>query len=148
MFEISVSRVIERAPDVAYQYLRCLENDASWWVGVIDTRCADAHPETGCRSRYYQQNKLLGVRFCVVIEIVEDRAPSKLSYRSVSGTPVPFAATFLFEPYGSGTRVTMIAQIQARSMLFRCLGPLFRWNLRRITEQNFDNLKRVLESGA
>jgi len=143
MFEINVCRVVDCPVEETFRFLCDLENDPQWWIGVREVRRTSA-VQYAAGATYWQRNVLFGLSFDMTIEVTQLDWCERMEFRSTSTTLAPFVCTYLFEPQGAQTKVTMFGRSEANGFAFRLLGPLFRSGLRQTAESNFDRLQHVL----
>lgn len=146
MISVNIRRVINCPIDHVFAYMTRFEHDSEWWTGVLETRRLTTEPY-GVGTRYWQMNKLLGVRFPTTFEITAYDPPHKLAFHSTSG-PLPFVVEYVYEQVGNRTAVTMLSGVEAGNRIFKLAGPLLRLNLQQVTARNFANLARILETHA
>jgi uncharacterized protein YndB with AHSA1/START domain len=131
---------VERPIEAVYAYVADLRNDKFWWRGVVaaERLSGDGGPGT----EYFQDTKLLGLRFPARLRVLETEPPQRMVYRSIE-SKTPFTATYdLVALAPQRTRFTMTAEVEAGGP-FKVLGPLFAPVLRTLARRYFGALRTV-----
>ena len=103
---VSVSLVIDRAPEDLYRYWREFSNFPSFMKHVISVKATDE------RHSHWAVTGPLGTTVEWDAEITEDRPNEMIAWRSVEGSDVDHSGQIRFEqaPGGRGTMVTVEMQ--------------------------------------
>ena len=133
--------LINRPPEVVFEYLADAENDAAWRPGVVEiTRVCGQ----GVGTRYRQVvGGPGGRRVDADIEITAYEPPARLAFQTISGPVRPTGSYALASVEGAtSVRLTLSAQLTG---LKKAMSPMVRKAM--ATEVgNLANLKRVLEA--
>jgi uncharacterized protein YndB with AHSA1/START domain len=119
---ITETFVVNRPPEVVFDYMTDPSNLASWQTSKTSVeQLSDGPPGLGTRVR--ERTKPPGGReFEQLVEFTEFTRPRRFHVHIVEG-PYPVDGTWSFEPSDGGTRVRFAAEGQLRGMM-RLLEPV------------------------
>lgn len=141
MVTVVASVEVERPIEAVYAFVADLRNDVKWWRGVITAERLSG--DGGPGTEYFQDTKLLGLRFPARLLVLESQPPRRMVYRTIE-SKTPFTAAYdLIALPGHRTRFTMTAQVEAAGAL-RLLGPLFAPVLRVLAQRYFGALRTAV----
>lgn len=138
MVTIAASVDVDRPIEAVFAYVADLRNDVQWWRGVISAErlAGDGGPGT----EYFQDTRLLGLRFPAKLHVLEVQPPQRMVYRATE-SKTPFTAVYELSALGEArTRFTMTAEVAADGV-FRLLGPVFAPVLRLLARRYFGKLR-------
>lgn len=141
MVTVVASVEVERPVEAVYAYVADLRNDVHWWRGVIiaERLSGDGGPGT----EYFQDTKLLGLRFPARLQVLSTQAPTRMVYRALE-SKTPFVATYdLVALDPDRTRFTMTAEVEAGGA-FKLLGPVFAPVIRMLARRYFGALRNAV----
>lgn len=143
MLKIETSVEIERPSHEVFAYISNFENNPEWQSGQLQARFTSQGPlQVG--STYDQVAKFLGRRVVSTFKVIEFEPDRKVKASSTSGS-FPITFTRMVEPSDGGSRVTAIIEGDA-SGFFKLAEPLLRRMVQSSVDQDYENLKRILES--
>jgi uncharacterized protein YndB with AHSA1/START domain len=131
---------IERSPAEVFAYLTDVSNLPSWQSGV---RTAEVDGELRTGARISESRHMLGRELHTTLEI-EEYEPSRLFTLRALDSPVPFSVRHELEPSGSGTRLTVTGEGDARMLPGFAAGIMAR-RAEKQFRKDFERLKRLLE---
>ncbi|MDQ4075127.1 MAG: SRPBCC family protein [Chloroflexota bacterium] len=139
------SVVIQKPPEVVFEFLANYENDPRWRSDVR-TMAYQSPPPIGVGSRALEVASVLGQQLETLTEISEYEPHARVISRTLSG-PTPVTAYRYFEPTDGGTRFTYRLDIDvSKALFFRLLQPvLIPWYQRRI-ETYLARAKEIVEA--
>ncbi len=119
---ITETFVVNRAPEVVFDYMTDPSNLASWQTSKTSVeQLTDGPPQLGTRVR--ERTKPPGRKeFEQVVEFTEFARPSRFHVHIVDG-PFPVDGTWSLEPTDGGTRVHFVAEGQLGGAM-RLLQPV------------------------
>ncbi len=145
MFEVNVSKHIQCPVRQLFLFVGDFKNDEQWWPAVIDAKSLS--PEQGVGARFWQKNRVLGISYDIMFTVEEYVLDRKIVYSS-DKSALAFKATYLFAEEAAGSTITFIATVEANNPIFKLVHPIFKRVIERMTNQNFNTLKRILEQQA
>ncbi|NIO67847.1 MAG: hypothetical protein GTN71_01985, partial [Anaerolineae bacterium] len=139
------SVVIDRPIDEVFEFVSNPDNDSQWQSGVLESSQTSEGPMgVGATSREVRQ--FLGRRIESTVEITEYEPNKKIGFKSTSG-PIPFKATYIFEPVEGGTELSAVGEAEPGGF-FKMAEPIAMRMFEREMKGNFANLKDILEAQA
>jgi uncharacterized protein YndB with AHSA1/START domain len=135
-FETSVG--ITRPHEDVFDYVADAGRLAEWNLAVTTVE-----PVLGTPGHHVMRRELPTGVAINEIAIAAER-PAEMTLRTITG-PTPFVYRYTFAPTPSGTRITLLAEIELAGIA-RLAGPLAAHGLRRGVDANLDSLRQVLES--
>lgn len=142
MIELEVTTHIEAPVEAVFAYSANNENDPTWMDEVKKVEKTSEEP-IGVGSTFNNYVDFMGRTINDSHEVIEYEPNKKMTIVQKTG-PIPFKATYLYQPDNGGTRFTM--QIEAETKgFFRIASPLIRSQYKSQLEKNFSNLKSLLE---
>ena len=136
--------VIDRPVGEVFAFVTDQRNTPKWQAGLVEVRRLTDGP-TGIGTRHVFVRNFLGRRMEGTNEYVAYQPDKLVTFRTISGPPLE--ASYMFEPAGTGTRITSRVQLQG-SGLFGLIEPVVAAGLRREMKAAFPALKALLESRA
>lgn len=136
------STTIQRPVDQVFQFLANPENFPIWAASVLKAEVAGT--SLGVGTQFNQEVKVLGRQAMIPSEIIAYEPPYLFGWRSTGG-PAPATMHFTTESSDSGTKVTMVQDVETGN-LFKLAGPLMANFARRQNEADLTTLKDLLES--
>ncbi len=114
---------------------------SSWQASLVENELlTDGALHAGTRFR---EKRRMGSRETVIEGEVTDFVPNeRFATRTLTSPKV--TVSYTFEPVKNGTRVTYRFTMVAKGFM-RLLEPFFLGSIRRDTEADFTNLRRILE---
>jgi uncharacterized membrane protein len=141
MIQVDVSIDIDTPVEKVFKYSTNNDNDPAWMEEVVKVRKTSDGP-IGVGSTFINYVEFLGRSIEDSHEIVEYEPNKSMTIVQKTG-PVPFKATYLYQPLEGGTRFSM--QIEAEpGGFFKLATPLVRRQLKTQFERNLKNLKVIL----
>jgi len=134
--------VIDRPVGEVFAFVTDQRNTPKWQAGLVEVRRLTDGP-TGIGTRHVFVRNFLGRRMEGTNEYVAYQPDKLVTFRTISGPPLE--ASYMFEPAGTGTRITSRVQLQG-SGLFGLIEPVVAAGLRREMKAAFPALKALLES--
>ena len=136
--------VIDRPVGEVFAFVTDQRNTPKWQAGLVEVRRLTDGP-TGIGTRHVFVRNFLGRRMEGTNEYVAYQPDKLVTFRTISGPPLE--ASYMFEPAGTGTRITSRVQLQG-SGLFGLIEPVVAAGLRREMKAAFPALKALMESRA
>ena len=119
---ISESFVVDASPEVVFHYLTDPSNLRDWQTSKTSVeQLTDGPPGLGTRVRE-RTKQPGGNEFEQIVEFTEFDRPRRFRAQVVEG-PYPIDGTWSFEPDGSRTKVSFIAEGELRGTM-RLLAPI------------------------
>jgi carbon monoxide dehydrogenase subunit G len=133
---------IDREPGAVWSYLADLEHVPEWNPAIASTRKVSAGP-VGVGT-VFEQERSAPSRSTETLRITAFEPPQRLRVRGRLG---PFDADLVYrvQPSDGGTRLTNVAELEARGMM-RALAPLAARRVRDAVAANLRDLKARLEA--
>jgi len=136
--------VIERPPEVVYDYLADPGNLRNWQEGLLEVRRAEEGP-AAVGDRWVEIRTAMGRRLEAAVELTEAEPGSRFTVVSVAG-PVRFRVEHLLQPVEGGTRIAVVGEGEAGGVM-KLAGGMVARQLRAGFQASFARLKRILEAG-
>jgi carbon monoxide dehydrogenase subunit G len=134
---------IERRPEEVFAFVDAHTDDAAWRTGFVSIAKTTSGP-TGVGTEYRETVKSFGRRVEATVRVTERRIGRSLIYDVTAGTSA-FSVAYLFEPVGSGTRLTR--QIEADFGPVGLVARLVAALLGRSLANDLPALRELLEAG-
>lgn len=142
MIELEIATHIDVPIETVFAYSTNNENDPTWMDEVRKVEKTSEGP-IGVGATFINYVDFMGRTFDDTHEVIEYEPNKKMTIVQRTG-PVPFKATYLYQPVNEGTQFTM--QIEAETKgFFKVAAPLVHRQLRSQFEKNIGNLKTLLE---
>ncbi len=143
MIDLQVSVHIDAPVETVFGYSTDNQNDPHWMEEVTRVEQTSDGP-IGVGSTFRNYVDFMGKTFDDSHEVVEYQPNERMTIVQQTG-PVPFKATYLYEPVAGRTVFTM--QIEAETKgFFKAVEPIVRRRLAKQFERNLRNLKSLMES--
>ena len=151
MITFEVSIVIERPVEEVFGFVAEGENGSKWNSAVRSVRKLSEGP-VNVGTKYSMIRQLPSGRAENTYEVVEYEENRKLSIKIISG-PTPFLYRYSFNSSDKGTELSLKAEAEKKGLI-EVLGAkarvapgfMLRSFVKRGVEENFQTLKRLLES--
>jgi uncharacterized membrane protein len=143
MTKIERSIVIDRPIAEVWGFVHDTTKDASWQTTLRESEVLTDGP-MGVGTRVREVRQFLGVRVELAWELTEYEPSRTSSIQGVSG-PLPLSGSYLLEPVTSGTKFTVMGELDAHG-LFKLAEPVFARMTARELEANLGHLKDLLEA--
>ena len=139
------SIVIQRPPEMVFEFLANYENDPRW-RSEVRTMAYQSPPPIGVGSRALEVSSALGQQLETLTEVSEYEPHVKVISRTLSG-PIPVMAYRYFEPIDGGTNFTYQLDMDlSKTLFFRLLQPVvIPWYQRRL-ETYLARAKELVEA--
>ncbi len=145
MIEIKTDIAINRPLEEIFEFMADFDNDVHWWREVLESRRISGG-KLGVGTTYWQKSRIMGRTSETTFEITEYELCKKVSIKTLTG-PMPYIAGYIFEAAETGTRVTFSAKVKLAG-LFKVAEPILACVLKKMTQANVGNLKRLLEASS
>ena len=136
--------VINRPVEEVFAFASDYTNDDRYISGRLETKMTTPSP-IGPGTRFDTTNKFLGRRIESSMEVTEYEVNRKIRSRSVK-SPVQFTDSRVFQPEGSGTRLTTTLETDGTGGLFKLADPIVAKLSKRQMETDLAMLKDLLEA--
>jgi carbon monoxide dehydrogenase subunit G len=144
MIAFEKSIFINRPLQVVWDFVSNPANDLQWGGGTeVAEWTSEGPPGVGSTVRWVV--KSLGRKIESTAEMTKWDPPNQYSFKSVSG-PMTFEGTRMFESKENGTQMSVRAKMEFGGILRLAEGLLGKQAVKQL-DADFENLKRVLESG-
>jgi len=142
MATITQSVTVNRPVEEVWDFIGDFENTTRWSRGVLEARRTSEGP-LGVGSTLQTVVKAFGRRRTADYLVTEYEPNHAFAFEVTSG-PMTSRARFSVEPAGAGTRLTASGEAEARG-LYRLLTPIIVPTLKRHSQDDLVNVKRILE---
>ena len=143
MTAITQSVTVNRPVEEVWDFISNFENTTRWSRGVLEARQTSDGP-LGIGSTLQTVVKAFGRRRTADYLVTEYEPNRALAFEVTSG-PMTSRARYSVAPAGAGTRLTASGEAQATGR-YRLLAPLLVRIVKRHSEDDLANLKRLLEA--
>jgi carbon monoxide dehydrogenase subunit G len=143
MTTITHSVAINRSLEEVWNFISNFGNTTRWSRGVLEARQTSDGP-LGVGSTLQTVVKAFGRRRTADYVVTEYEPNHAFAFKVTSG-PMTSRARYSVEPAGAGTRLTASGEAEATG-LYRLLAPILVRTLKRHSEDDLANLKRILEA--
>jgi carbon monoxide dehydrogenase subunit G len=143
MTAITQSVTVDRPVAAVWEFLSDFENTTRWSRGVLEARQTSDGP-LGVGSTLQTVVTAFGRRRTADYLVTEYEPNHAFGFEVTSG-PMTTRARYAVEPVGAGTRLTASGQAAATGV-YKLLTPLLVRIVKRHSEDDLANLKRILEA--
>jgi uncharacterized protein YndB with AHSA1/START domain len=145
MIKAARTMVIDRPIADVFAFVGDQTNAPQWQAGLTEVRrLTDGPPGIGTRHSIVRT--FMGRRTELENEYVVFEPDRLITFRAISGS-MPLEASYIFEPAGTGTKLTSAIAMQAAGFV-ALAEPLIAAGLRREMRANFARLRELLEGPA
>jgi len=142
MISQDFSQEINAPVEKVFSFSTDFRNNSKWQDGVIETtQTPDGPTQVGTKVR--DVRTFLGQKMDSTFEVTEFEPNKKVAFKSTSG-PIQFMFSQTFEPAGSGTKVSVHVEMEAKGFFKLAEGALGN-NLKKTFEEQSAKLKSILE---
>jgi carbon monoxide dehydrogenase subunit G len=139
---ITQSVTIDRPVEEVWDFIGDFENTTRWSRGVLEARQTSDGP-LGIGSTLQTVVKAFGRRRTADYVVTEYEPNHAFGFQVTSG-PMTSRARYSVEPAGAGTRLTASGEAEVAG-LYRLLAPVLVRIVKRHSEDDLANVKRILE---
>ena len=100
---------INQPVEKVFNYVTQVENHKAWQAGIVDARVSPAVP-IALGSTYTYTSQVLGRSIETSLKVSQFEANKKWAIET-TGVPKPVETVYLFEPAGSGTKLTISMEL-------------------------------------
>jgi carbon monoxide dehydrogenase subunit G len=143
MIKLERSVLIERPVEDVYSFISNFENESKWCEEVVRTQKTSEGP-IGVGSTFTDHVEFMGRTIKSSYEILACEPNKSITIETSAGL-VPFVATYSFDDADGVTKLAILAEAEPGGV-FKHSTPIIRRRLDKQWEQNFANLKQLLES--
>ena len=143
MTTITQSVTVDRPVEEVWDFISNFENTTRWSRGVLEARQTSDGP-LGIGSTLQAVVRAFGRRRTADYLVTEYEPNRAFGFQVTSG-PMTSRARYSVEPAGAGTRLTASGQAEATG-LYRLVAPLLVRTLKRHSQDDLTNVKRILEA--
>ena len=140
---ITQSVTVNRPVEEVWDFIGSFENTTRWSRGVLEARQTSDGP-LGVGSTLQTVVQAFGRRRTADYLVTEYQPDHGFAFKVTSG-PMTSRARYSVEPAGAGTRLTASGEAEATG-LYKLLAPILVRTLKRHSEDDLANLKRILEA--
>jgi carbon monoxide dehydrogenase subunit G len=140
---ISQNVTVNRPVEEVWEFISNFENTTRWSRGVLEARQTSGGP-LGVGSTLRTVVKAFGRRRTADYLVTEYEPNRAFAFEVTSG-PMTSRARFLVEPAGAGTRLTASGEAEATGP-YKLLAPILVRTLKRHSQDDLANVKRILEA--
>ncbi len=134
---------IDRPVAEVFKFATKPENEPQWNASMQESEITSEGP-MGVGTTVRSVSRVLGRTAETTWEVTEYEVNRKKAVKSTSG-PIPFESAAVFESVEDGTKLTFTIQAEAGG-IFRLITPVIVRMGKSQTENNFANLKELLEA--
>jgi carbon monoxide dehydrogenase subunit G len=142
MTTLTENVTVNRSVEEVWNFISDFENTTRWSRGVLEARQTSDGP-LGVGSTLQTVVKAFGRRRTADYLVTEYEPNHAFAFEVTSG-PMTSRARFSVEPAGAGTRLTASGQAEATGF-YRLLAPMLVRTLKRHSQDDLANVKRILE---
>jgi carbon monoxide dehydrogenase subunit G len=143
MTTMTQSVTVNRPVAEVWDFISNFENTTRWSRGVLEAR-QTSHGPLGVGSTLQTVVKAFGRRRTADYLVTEYQPNHAFAFKVTSG-PISSRARYSVEPAGAGTRLTASGEAEATG-LYQLLAPLLVRIVKRHSQDDLANLKRILEA--
>jgi carbon monoxide dehydrogenase subunit G len=143
MTTITQSVTVNRPVAEVWTFISNFENTTRWSRGVLEARQTSDGP-LGVGSTLQTVVKAFGRRRTADYLVTAYEPNSAFAFTVTSG-PMTSRARYSVEPAGAGTRLTASGKAEATG-LYKLLAPILVRTLKRHSQDDLANVKRILEA--
>jgi carbon monoxide dehydrogenase subunit G len=143
MTTMTQSVTVNRPVAEVWDFISNFENTTRWSRGVLEAR-QTSHGPLGVGSTLQTVVKAFGRRRTADYLVTEYQPNHAFAFKVTSG-PMSSRARYSLEPAGAGTRLTASGEAEAAG-LYKLLAPILARIVKRHSEDDLANLKRILEA--
>jgi carbon monoxide dehydrogenase subunit G len=143
MTTITQSVTIDRPVEAVWDFIGDFENTTRWSRGVLEARQTSDGP-LGVGSTLQTVVTAFGRRRTADYLVTEYEPNHGFAFEVTSG-PMTSRARYSVEPAGAGTRLTASGEAEVTG-LYRLLAPILVRTLKRHSQDDLTNVKRILEA--
>jgi carbon monoxide dehydrogenase subunit G len=143
MSTMTQSVTINRPVAEVWDFIGNFENTTRWSRGVLEAR-QTSDGLLGAGSTLQTVVKAFGRRRTADYLVTEYEPNHAFAFEVTSG-PMTSRARYSVEPAGAGTRLTASGEVAATG-LYRLLAPIIVRTVKRHSEADLTNVKRILEA--
>ena len=141
MFTVEQRIFINRSVAEVFGYVTNPANIPRWRADVLGINGADGSVAAG--SQFEELVNFMG-RKTYTMRVIEYQPHRRAVIQAIAGPGVSPTQTFEFEPFESGTRFSVCAQVRTTGV-FRLMEPMMLGMFKKIWGQYLVNLKQILE---
>ena len=145
MTTITQSVTVNRPVAEVWDFISNFENTTRWSRGVLEARQTSDGP-LGVGSTLRTVVKAFGRRRTADYLVTEYEPNRAFAFEVTSG-PMTSRARYSVEPAGAGTRLTASGEAEATGP-YKLLAPVLVSTVKRHSQNDLANLKRILEAPA
>lgn len=143
MIRIETSVHIDRHPDQVFEFISNFENNPKWQSGMVSAEFTSQRP-LRIGSTYSQKAKFLGRPVISEFEVIEYVPNRMVKAASISGSfPITFTRTVRKENNGALVSAIIVGDAGG---FFKLAEPLLRRMVQKSVDEDYRNLKRILEA--
>lgn len=143
MIKVEVTTNIDAPVEEVFAFSTNNENDPTWMEEIKKVEKTSERP-LGVGSTFINYVEFMGRTFDDSHEVTEYEPNKKMTIVQKTG-PVPFKATYLFQPTDGGTLFSLHIEAETKGF-FKVASPLVRRQLKAQYERNLSNLRTLLEA--
>jgi carbon monoxide dehydrogenase subunit G len=143
MIKIAQSVTVNRPVEEVWEFISNFENTTRWSRGVLEARQTSEGP-IGVGSTLQTVVQAFGRRRTASYLVTEYEPNRAFAFKVTSGV-MTSQARYSVEPAGAGTRLTGSGEIDAVG-LYKLLAPILIRTVKRHSEDDLANAKRILEA--
>lgn len=141
MIKVESSITINAPVETVFAYVNDPENSTKWQGGVDSV---EYQGEQVVGSQYTEIRKFMGREMRTSLEITQ-LVPNQLYAAKTLSGPVPYTVTVVFEPAGSGTKMTTTVEGEP-SGFFKLAEGAVKKQLESSLKEDGETLKALLEN--
>lgn len=142
MITVEVATKIDAPVEKVFAFSANNENDPKW-IGEVKKVEKTSEGPIGVGSTFNNYVEFMGRTLNDSHEVTEYQPNRKMTIVQRTG-PVPFKATYHYQPMDGGTLFSMHIEAETKGF-FKIASPLVRSQLQTQYEKNLGNLKTLLE---
>jgi ligand-binding SRPBCC domain-containing protein len=143
MTTMTQSLTVNRPVEEVWNFISNFENTTRWSRNVLEARQTSDGP-LGIGSTLQTVVKAFGRRRTADYLVTEYEPNYAFAFTVTSG-PMTSRARYSVEPAGAGTRLTASGEAETAG-LYKLLAPILLRTLKRHSQEDLANLKRLLEA--
>jgi len=139
---ISFNITINQPADKIFDYVTSVENHKAWQAGIADAKVTPAGP-VAVGSTYVYTTEVMGRKIESKMQVSALEQNKKWAVKTV-GVPNSVETVYLFEPAGSGTKVTISMDVPAGAYPAPA-EAMIKQQMQKSLEEQCNRIKQMLE---
>ena len=145
MIKVTANVEVGRPVEQVFAFLSDIGNAPRWQRGVVSSKKISDGP-MAVGTKFTESMHVMGMKFDADCEVTAFEPPRRITMIA-DGKIVHYQGTFNLEPSSLGTRLSVDALVALKGF-WRLLSPLISGEIRKESQAELEDIKRVIESSA